>query len=389
MPRRSPLPPYLVWRDGRPRWVPGPRLRPAWKARDLKDGTGHWLGLEAAITAAREINAEVAAWKAGGAPKRPKAPKAHRTCDQLWRLYIATPEFRMLAAKTRADYESKAAVWLASGFADVPVRSVGRAALKGLWRELYDERGHPMANGVLAVARTALTFATDLEWIAVNPAFKLGLKTVAPRVAFWSPAKIAALIETADAVDEPAVADAVIIALHSGQRQGDVLAMPARIFDDERIRLTQFKRGALVDAPLTPPLAARVALIRSRWRQAGVAARATIVADPTTGAAYGGDAFRKAFSRVRAAAAARHPELAAAERMQPALADLRFQDLRDTAVTRLAMAGCNLGHVASITGHSPEHITGVIRHYLAVNASLADEAIRLLTLWLDREGIAV
>lgn len=54
--------PYLNWRDGRPRWEPGPALRRrGWKGRDLKDGRGNWLDLGAAMDAAREINAEVKA----------------------------------------------------------------------------------------------------------------------------------------------------------------------------------------------------------------------------------------------------------------------------------------------------------------------------------------
>lgn len=388
MARREILPPYLVWRDGRPRWVPGPRLRKAFKGRDLKDDAGRWLGLEAAIGAARALNDEVAAWKAGGeARRRPKPIKVTRSCRSLWDKFQTTPEFRSLAPKTQSDYASKAQVWLET-FGNEPVAAIGRAALKGYWRTLYDERGHHMANGTLAVARLLLTFAADEEWIEANPAFNLGLLTVEARVAFWSPQKVAAFVATADAVGQQAVGDAVVIALHSGQRQGDVLAMPARIFTDDRIKLTQFKRGALLDAPMTPAMRQRVYEIHARWQAAGVVARATIVADHQ-GRAYTSDAFRKAFAKVKRAAVEQHPDLAAAERMQPALADLRFQDLRDTAVTRLAMADCTLPQIASITGHSPEHITSVIKHYLALNNAIADQAIGKLSTWLAAQGIAL
>ena len=106
-------PPYLVWRDGRPRWVPGPRLRPHFKARDLKDQAGRWLGLEAAIAAARALNDEVAAWKAGGQPRRRQRPPAvTRSTRALWHLYTVSPEFRLLAPKTRADYAGKAQIFL-------------------------------------------------------------------------------------------------------------------------------------------------------------------------------------------------------------------------------------------------------------------------------------
>ena len=49
--------PYFVWRDGRPRWVPGSYVRAAgFKGRDLKDGKGKWLQLEAALDMARSLN---------------------------------------------------------------------------------------------------------------------------------------------------------------------------------------------------------------------------------------------------------------------------------------------------------------------------------------------
>ena len=85
----------------------------------------------------------------------------------------------------------------------------------------------------------------------------------------------------------------------------------------------------------------------------------------------------------------RYPQLAEAERMQPGLGELRYQDLRDTAVTRLAMAGCTLPQIAAITGHSAPHITGVIKHYLALTDTLADQGIGLLNDWSAKEGIAI
>lgn len=387
--KQSPLPPYLAWREGRPRWVPGPAVRAGgFHGRDLKDAGGRWLGLEAAIAAAADLNREVAAWRDGGtARRRAKPPRATRTCRQLYDQWIATPEFRHLAASTRRDYHGKAQIWL-DAFGDEPVAAVGRAALKGWWRQQFEARGHAQANGIIAVARAMLTFATDLEWIETNPAFKLKLMAIEPRVAFWSPAKVSAFVATADAIGQQAVADAVIIALHSAQRQGDVLAMPARLFDDGRVRLTQFKRGALVDAPMTQQLANRVAHIRMRWRAADVAARETIITDKS-GRAMKGDYFRNLFALVRDEAARQHPELCAAERMQPGLPDLRFADLRDTAITRLALADCTLPQIASISGHSPDHITSVIKHYLAICPAMADAAIAKLSTWLGAQDIAL
>lgn len=413
--------PYFVWRDGRPRWVPGPKLRKLkWKGRDLKDAQGNWLNYGDAINAAIAINKEVEDWRArDGSGTRPRqAPKkVPRSCRLLADLWYKSPEFRRLGERTRSDYTNKLELFLASPcdpddednpatMGDVPVRALGRANLKGYWRLQYDERGHAMANGIIAAVRAMLTHGTDLEWIELNPAFKLKLPVVDARVAFWSPAKVEAFVRTADTMhrkpdersapkpNEPliglqSVADAVIIALHSGQRQGDVLEMPPRIFEQQRVALSQFKTSALVDAPMTPQLQARVAAIKERWKAKGIVALEALVIDERTGRRWTADAFRKAFREVRAETVKRYPDLCETERFQPGIDLLRFQDLRDTAITRLATAGCTLPEIAAISGHTPEHITSVIKHYLALNNQLADAAIAKLTAWMQREGIAL
>jgi integrase len=45
--------------------------------------------------------------------------------------------------------------------------------------------------------------------------------------------------------------------------------------------------------------------------------------------------------------------------------DLHFHDLRATAVTRLAIAGCTVPEVSAITGHSLQDVEAILRaHYL-------------------------
>lgn len=378
-------PPYFKWRDGRPRWEPGPKLRAkGWKGRDLKDDAGAWLDLGRAITAAEVINADVAR---GGRPRAATGTRRARTCRQLYEMWTATPEFSLLRASTRADYRSKAELFLSTPLGDgdtwshVPVAAIGRAALKGYWREAYQQRGHAMANAILAVVRAMLTHATDLEWIPINPAFALKLPGVAPRQKLWLPADVAALVAAADRLALPEIGDAAIVALHSGQRQADVLALPARLFGESRIRLSQFKRAARIDAPMTPQLIERIAAIRARRASNVVQLDAPLITD-ADGRPYAGDdgsRFRKAFAAVRTAAMAARPEIAG----------LTFQDLRDTAVTRLALAECTLAEISAITGHSIVSVTGIIRHYLVLQPEMADAAIGKLTTWLDKEGITL
>jgi hypothetical protein len=312
----------------------------------------------------------------------------------LWR---ATPEHDMLGDRTRSDYRNKAKVFLVT-FGDVPVAALSRKILKNWWRQLYRERGHAMANGILAVARAILTHARNEEWIAINPAFDLQITSTEPRLVLWLPYEIEAVLTAADEMGFPFVGDAVAIAVHSGQRLGDVLAMPPRIFET-RIRLKQFKRGALIDIPMTRQLEERIGLVRARWAATDVVARATMVTG-NEGAEFRGQGqsrFSSYFRRVRARAA----QLVAEGRFGPKatnrspdelageLLAKHFQDLRDTAVTRLALAGATMTEISSVTGHAIASATAIIRHYMVMQPEMADTAIAKLQAWLDKEGIAV
>jgi hypothetical protein len=124
-----------------------------------------------------------------------------------------------------------------------------------------------MANGTLAVARLALSHAVRLGWITANPARSLGLDGVPPRVVVWTPSEIEALLAAADALGLPQIGDAIVIALHTGQRQGDVLRLEMPQIEGGRAFFRQGKRGARVAMPLTPQLASRIDAIRGRRRR--------------------------------------------------------------------------------------------------------------------------
>ena len=170
--------------------------------------------------------------------------------------------------------------------------------------------------------------------------------------------------------------------------------------------------GKLVAIKETPEIAARLADARKRLNKLALnhgqrpEQRAeTVVVDETTGRSYVQDTFRHEFSDVRTAAIAGivDEEATAAARAQgrndpepiwkvapcPSLAGKRYQDLRDTAVTWLARAGCTMAEICAITGHSPKSVQTIIDHYLGAMRELADAAIDKLIAWKQREGIAV
>lgn len=376
--------PYLKWRVGRPRWEPGPGLRAAgFPGRDLKDGAGRWLDQSAAIAAADELNAQVAAWRTGAAPRRRKFREAQpeRTLDALWRAYQASPFWADLAATTQRDYANKARVIL-DVMGGERVAAVRKSHMQALWQRLHTERGHAMANGVMAVARLLFSHALLHEWATDNPVKEIRMTGLPPRLVVWTPSEIAHFIADADKAGDAEIADAVIIALHSGQRQGDVLALDMPEIEGHRVLLRQSKTGQRIAVPYTDALTERLADIRRRRNQGRVVAiagtRAHLIVDKR-GEPYKSDWFRSEFRRVRSTAA---------EKM-PSLLERQFLDLRDTAVTRLALAGCTLPEICAITGHQLATATHVLKHYLALDDRMAAAGIARLKTWMAAEGIAI
>ncbi|WP_414644916.1 tyrosine-type recombinase/integrase [Bosea sp. (in: a-proteobacteria)] len=57
------------------------------------------------------------------------------------------------------------------------------------------------------------------------------------------------------------------------------------------------------------------------------------------------------------------------------LTDLHFHDLRGTAVTMLAEAGCTIPEIAAITGHSLKTVNTILEKYLSRTRALAEAAM--------------
>ena len=289
------------------------------------------------------------------------------------------PTSRRSRPATREYYRLCAQTFLAD-FQDIQVAALTPPILYGYWRETYEKRGHHRANAILSTARAMLTYGRlRLGWRADNPARDLGLMRPPARLVMWLPWQIEIFVMLADELGAPSVGDAIIVALHSGQRQADCFQLPIRIFDNDRIRIAQAKTRALIDAPMTPELKARVGQAIERRRRHNVISLDAPIILREDGAAYDKKTFNTNFLKVRDAA----------EHIDGSFAHVKFQDLRDTAVTRLALAECTMAEISAITGHSLRTIQDIMKHYLVMQPEMADAAIRKLSAWMQKEGIAL
>src|SRR5205085_12125936 len=147
----------------------------------------------------------------------------------------------------------------------------------------------------------------------------------------------------------------LILALWTGQRQGDLLRLPWSAYDGTKIRLRQSKTGARVVIPVGAPLKAALDVTPKR---------STVILTSTDEKPWTADGFRSSWRKACAAAG---------------ITGLTFNDLRGTAVTRLAIADCTVPQIATITGHSLRDVTAILdSNYLNRDPAMAETAIRKL-----------
>jgi integrase len=147
---------------------------------------------------------------------------------------------------------------------------------------------------------------------------------------------------------------ALMLALETGQRQGDLLRLPWKAYDGTWIRLRQQKRDRKVSIPVTRRLRA---VLENTPRIS------PIILTNSRGHPWLGRSFRQSWIATCRKAGTK---------------DLHFHDLRGTAVTRLAEAECSEAEIATITGPTLASVHTILERYLARTDKLAVAAIEKL-----------
>jgi integrase len=147
----------------------------------------------------------------------------------------------------------------------------------------------------------------------------------------------------------------LLLALWTGQRQGDLLRLPWSAYVGTHIRLRQSKTGARVVIPVGAPLKAVLE---------ATSKRSTIILTTAGGKPWTPDGFRVSWHKACAKAG---------------IVGVTFNDLCGTAVTRLAIAECTEAEIATITGHSLRDVRSILdAHYLHRDPALGESAIAKL-----------
>ncbi|OSI66353.1 tyrosine-type recombinase/integrase [Bradyrhizobium canariense] len=268
-------------------------------------------------------------------------------------------EFTKRAPRTKKDY-LRFLKMIEERFGTLPIAALEKPKARGLfksWRDhIAEHHGDRQADYAWGVLARVLSVAKDRGTIAANVCERGGkLYAVDRAEVIWQPANIKAFGEAAP--DE--LRFALVLALWTGQRQGDLIKLTWSQYDGTHLRIRQGKRKARVLLPVGAVLKAEL----DRWRPdkpAGAILR------NTRGAAWTSDGFRSSWDAIY-------------KRAGLDTTDLRFNDLRGTAVTRLALAGCSVPQIAGFTGHSLKDVERILQaHYLGGKFELAEQAMAKL-----------
>lgn len=319
------------------------------------------------------------AWKGGPRLEgEPGSPEFHASyiaagarisrlpADQLASVideYRHSSEFSALAERTRKDY-NKLLLKIEEEFGDFPLSALGDRRTRGefmAWRDRNALRSRRQADYAYAVLARVLSWSHNRGITAINPCERGGRVYRASRSdRVWAKTDEEAFYASAPTHLHLALA----LALWTGQRQGDLLRLTWTAYDGKTIRLRQGKTGAAVKIPVGTDLAAKLDKERERQTALTTSAIARPVLVTIGGQAWTEGGFRASWRKGCDAAG---------------IKGLTFHDLRGTAVTRLAQAGCTVPEIATITGHSLKDVGSILdSHYLNRDDGLARNAIQKL-----------
>lgn len=388
-------------------WEPSGALRKAgFKGRPLGRDE------DAAVRAAKALNKEVDAWRAGAAtPENVREITQRHTVDAVIAAFKEA-RYPRLKDKTQVEYTSKLKV-ISRWAGKERIDSITLANIRQFRDALYAPRKGGVvkattAFNTLKVLRSLWAWALENEYIAVNPAAKdLDLETPAPRHQFASALARQALLDAAVALDRPVMAAAMILAWTIGQREEDLLKVLQSRYDEIQpyeaddpavyarlaaaepdgrvmgIRLRQGKTDRWIGVPIVRDARLQMEAAIARARELKLTTilfdeerQQTWTAGPLKERRIRQMYFQRAFARIRAHAATT-VRAAGDDELADEITDLQFRDFRRTCVVTMGQRGIPDHLIAAITGHKLDTVKKILEVYLPRTTGMAMLAMDL------------
>jgi integrase len=275
---------------------------------------------------------------------------------------------RNLAQSTQSEYR-RMLTKAETKFGNMPIEVLEDWRVK---QDFFDWRGKVArdsgpreADNRLSAISAMLTWAVERGRLSTNyvKGFKRLYRSNRAEI-IWQPEHIKAFMRVAPIE----LQRALLLALHTGQREGDLLRLPWSAYDGKVIRLRQGKSrrgqslGPTIEIPCTEAL---------RRMLDGMESASTLILTTKTGRSFKKRYFLHEWNRVMREAGLETVSMRGID----GTVKLHFHDIRGTTVTLLSEAGCTPQQVASITGHSLKTVHQILEWYLARTNGLAEQAI--------------
>ena len=178
---------------------------------------------------------------------------ANHTLFFLLDAYQDFEAFRSLAPKTVKDYKPLLTL-IGRKFGNCPIKVLSDRRVRGdflKWRDEIALTSRRQADYTIAVFARVLSWSLDRGMISVNPLERPSRVWKGSRAEkVWSKADEERFVAVAAAP----MALAFMLAVWTGQRQGDLLRLTWSAYDGQFIRLRQSKTGVRVVIPVGAPL---------------------------------------------------------------------------------------------------------------------------------------
>lgn len=259
--------------------------------------------------------------------------KRSKTVSDAIEKYYSKSDYKKLRPNTVKSYDRAIRI-IKNHFGNVDLAKITYDTVESHRDVFYDTPG--IANHVHKMWGILLKVAHKAGWIPYHPARGITkLKT-----GEWKRWPQEAIDYANAHLGEP-LRRAMVLALYTGQREGDCCAMQWTDYKDGLISVTQEKTGEKVWVPAHYELVAKL----DRWRSDGRSS--TFILTTSRGLPWKVKSFSTRFCTEL-----HKRDKETGEYAHPLLADLVFHGLRKSAAANLAEAGCDVLEISAITGHT-------------------------------------
>lgn len=263
--------------------------------------------------------------------ERAKVESGRKTVAQLIAKYEQSSSYKVLKPNTAKVYDRALRI-IKDDFGSADVTKITFDTVESHRDLFFSTPG--IANQVHMVWGILLQVAVRARWIPYHPA--RGIRKLG--TGEWKRWPQEALDYGNANLPEP-LRRAMVMALYTGQREGDCCAMLWSDYKDGLIAVTQEKTGEKVWVPAHYELVGEL----ERWR---AIRSSTFILTTSRGLPWKAKSFSTRFcTEIRRSGKFGAPA-------HPLLAGLVFHGLRKSAAANLAEAGCDVLEIAAITGHT-------------------------------------